>query len=162
RVGAQRRALGLGALARPTLAAQLHRPRHLQPHHLGGERLLKEVPGAEPHRLHRRLDAAERSHDHHRAVGIAFPDPLDDIPTADDLVRPAVRAMAGYTPGEQISDLVKLNTNEGAYPPSPRVMATLAAIADDTLRLYPDPVSTRLRAAAAARFGVGADQILAG
>src|SRR5438045_4027216 len=83
-------------------------------------------------------------------------------PTAVDLVRPAVRAMAGYTPGEQISDLVKLNTNEGAYPPSPRVMATLAAIADDTLRLYPDPVSTRLRAAAAARFGVGADQILAG
>jgi len=83
-------------------------------------------------------------------------------PTAVDLVRSAVRAMAGYTPGEQISDLVKLNTNEGAYPPSPRVMATLAAIADDTLRLYPDPVSTRLRAAAAARFGVGADQIIAG
>jgi histidinol-phosphate aminotransferase len=83
-------------------------------------------------------------------------------PSAVDLLRPAVRAMPGYTPGEQISDLVKLNTNEGAFPPSPRVMATLAAIADDTLRLYPDPVSARLRAAAAARFGVGADQILAG
>src|SRR5262252_1723292 len=83
-------------------------------------------------------------------------------PTAVDLLRPAVRAMPGYTPGEQISDLVKLNTNEGAFPPSPRVMATLAAIADDTLRLYPDPVSARLRAAAGARFGVGADQILAG
>src|SRR5437762_11647959 len=79
-----------------------------------------------------------------------------------DLLRPAVRAMAGYTPGEQISDLTKLNTNEGAFPPSPRVMAALAAIADDTLRLYPDPVSARLRAAAAVRFGVGADQILAG
>src|SRR5690349_17420423 len=79
-----------------------------------------------------------------------------------DLLRPAVRAMPGYSPGEQISDLVKLNTNEGAFPPSPRVMAVLAAIADDTLRLYPDPVSARLRAAAAARFGVGADQILAG
>jgi histidinol-phosphate aminotransferase len=83
-------------------------------------------------------------------------------PTALDLLRPSVRAMPGYTPGEQISDLVKLNTNEGAFPPSPRVMATLAAIADDTLRLYPDPVSARLRAAAAARFGVSADQILAG
>jgi len=83
-------------------------------------------------------------------------------PAAIDLLRPAVRAMPGYTPGEQISDLVKLNTNEGAFPPSPRVMATLAAIAEDTVRLYPDPVSARLRAAAAARFGVSADQILAG
>jgi histidinol-phosphate aminotransferase len=83
-------------------------------------------------------------------------------PSAVDLLRPAVRAMPGYTPGEQISDLVKLNTNEGAFPPSPRVMATLAAIADESLRLYPDPVSARLRAAAAGRFGVPADQILAG
>ena len=83
-------------------------------------------------------------------------------PSAVDLLRPAVRAMPGYTPGEQISDLVKLNTNEGAFPPSPRVMATVAAIADETLRLYPDPVSLRLRAAAATRFGVGVDQILAG
>jgi histidinol-phosphate aminotransferase len=83
-------------------------------------------------------------------------------PSAVDLLRPAVRAMPGYTPGEQISDLVKLNTNEGAFPPSPRVMAALAAIGDETLRLYPDPVSARLRAAAASRFGVTADQILAG
>src|SRR5205814_9038377 len=78
------------------------------------------------------------------------------------LLRPAVRAMASHTAGEQISELTRLNTNEGAFPPSPRVMAVLAAIADDTLRLYPDPISARLRAAAAARFGVGADQILAG
>ena len=83
-------------------------------------------------------------------------------PSAVDLLRPAIRAMPGYTPGEQISDLVKLNTNEGAFPPSPRVMAALAAISDETLRLYPDPVSARLRATAAARFGVTADQILAG
>ncbi len=83
-------------------------------------------------------------------------------PSAVDLLRPAVRAMPGYTPGEQISDLVKLNTNEGAFPPSPRVMATLAAVADETLRLYPDPVSLRLRATAGARFGVSADQVLAG
>jgi len=83
-------------------------------------------------------------------------------PSAVDLLRPAVRAMPGYTPGEQISDLVKLNTNEGAFPPSPKVMAVLGAIADDTLRLYPDPVSMRLRAAAATRFGVTPDQVLAG
>jgi histidinol-phosphate aminotransferase len=78
------------------------------------------------------------------------------------LVRPAIRAMQGYVPGEQVATAVKLNTNEGAYPPSPRVMATLAAIADESLRLYPDPVSRRLREAAAARYGVSADQVLAG
>ena len=79
-----------------------------------------------------------------------------------DLLRPAVRAMPGYTPGEQIPDAIKLNTNEGAFPPSPRVMATLAAISDDNVRLYPDPFSSRLREAAARRFGVAPENVLAG
>jgi histidinol-phosphate aminotransferase len=79
-----------------------------------------------------------------------------------DLLRPAVRDMPGYTPGEQIGDLIKLNTNESAFEPSPRVMAALAAIADESLRLYPDPTSAKLRAAAAARFGVAPQQVLAG
>jgi len=70
--------------------------------------------------------------------------------------------MAGYVPGEQVNDAIKLNTNEGAFAPSPRVMATLAAVADESLRLYPDPSSARLRQAAAARFGVAPDQVLAG
>jgi len=88
--------------------------------------------------------------------------PGSPAPSPLDLLRPAIRAMPAYTPGEQIADLTKLNTNEGAHPPSPRVMATLAAIADDSLRLYPDPVSRKLRAAAAARFGVTPEQVLAG
>ncbi len=79
-----------------------------------------------------------------------------------DLLRSAVRAMPGYTPGEQAVDSVKLNTNEGAYPPSPRVMATLTAIGEDSLRLYPDPVSLRLRDAAARRYGVAIENVLAG
>jgi histidinol-phosphate aminotransferase len=79
-----------------------------------------------------------------------------------DLLRPAVRAMPGYTPGEQIADLTKLNTNEGAFPPSPRVRAALGAIADESLRLYPDPTSSGLRAVAAARYGVAPEEILAG
>jgi histidinol-phosphate aminotransferase len=70
--------------------------------------------------------------------------------------------MPAYTPGEQIADLTKLNTNEGAFPPSPRVRAALAAIADESLRLYPDPTSSGLRAVAAARFGVTPEQVLAG
>ncbi len=89
------------------------------------------------------------------------PDPSPG-PSPLDLLRPAVRTMPGYTPGEQVGSLVKLNTNEGAFPPSPRVMAALAAIADESLRLYPDPVSRALRAAAAARYGVSPEQILAG
>src|SRR6185503_15096947 len=79
-----------------------------------------------------------------------------------DLLRPAVRTMPGYTPGEQVNDLVKLNTNEGAFPPSPKVMAALAAIGDDALRLYPDPLSLRLREAAARRYGVAPENVLAG
>ncbi len=88
--------------------------------------------------------------------------PTPSPPSPLDLLRPTIKAMPAYTPGEQIADLTKLNTNEGAHPPSPRVMATLAAIADESLRLYPDPVSRKLRAAAAARFGVKAEQVLAG
>lgn len=84
------------------------------------------------------------------------------LPSPLDLVRPGIRAMPGYTPGEQASDVVKLNTNEGAFPPSPRVMATLAGIGDESLRLYPDPTSERLRATAAARFGVAPAEVLVG
>lgn len=85
-----------------------------------------------------------------------------DAAQALALVRPAIRAMRGYTPGEQNPESVKLNTNEGAYPPSPVAMATLLGIAEDKVRLYPDPGSRRLRDAAATRFGVSADQVLAG
>jgi histidinol-phosphate aminotransferase len=70
--------------------------------------------------------------------------------------------MRGYTPGEQISGAVKLNTNECAFAPSARVKDVLARIADDSLRLYPDPVSRRLRESAAALYGVTPDQVLAG
>jgi histidinol-phosphate aminotransferase len=85
-----------------------------------------------------------------------------DAAQALALVRPAIRAMRGYTPGEQVADAIKLNTNEGASPPSARAMATLAGLAEDAVRLYPDPVSRRLREAAAARFGVTPQQVLAG
>src|SRR5260370_37723778 len=78
------------------------------------------------------------------------------------LVRREIRAMPGYTPGEQIPGAIKLNTNECAYPPSPRVMEMLGRIADNSLRLYPDPVSRKLREVAAARYGVAPDQVLAG
>ena len=83
-------------------------------------------------------------------------------PSPLELIRADVRSMRGYTPGEQIRGAIKLNTNESAFPPSPRVRAVLAGIADDSLRLYPDPVSRKLRETAAALYGVAPDQVLAG
>ncbi len=77
-------------------------------------------------------------------------------------LRSDVRAMHGYTPGEQVTDCIKLNTNESAWPPSPRVMAALRNVTEDQSRLYPDPVFKRLRQAAASRYGVSPDQVLAG
>jgi histidinol-phosphate aminotransferase len=75
-----------------------------------------------------------------------------------------VRAMNAYVPGEQpkTPGLVKLNTNENPYPPSPQVLATLHALGEGALRLYPDPSCATLRAAIAARHGVGADQVFVG
>lgn len=80
------------------------------------------------------------------------------------LIRPCVQELEAYTPGEQPkrAGLVKLNTNENPYPPSPHVAEALAALRPETLRLYPDPVGLELREAAAALHGVGVDQVFAG
>jgi histidinol-phosphate aminotransferase len=72
--------------------------------------------------------------------------------------------MAGYAPGEQPRDggFIKLNTNENPYPPSPRVAEAIARALNDRLRLYPDPVATAFRQAAARLHGIEPDMILAG
>jgi histidinol-phosphate aminotransferase len=69
-----------------------------------------------------------------------------------------------YVPGEQprIPDLVKLNTNENPFGPSPRALAAIRAAATDDLRLYPDPQAAALRAALAAYHGVEPDQVFVG
>jgi histidinol-phosphate aminotransferase len=80
-------------------------------------------------------------------------------------IRPNVRAMAGYTPGEQPRDgaYVKLNTNENPYPPSPHVFEAIrAAVTGDRLRKYPEPLGDTFREAAAEVLGVSPDQILIG
>ncbi len=62
-------------------------------------------------------------------------------------VRPAVRRLHAYVPGEQpkIEGLIKLNTNENPYPPSPRVLRATRQAADARLRLYPNPTCQPLR-----------------
>lgn len=79
---------------------------------------------------------------------------------------PHIDRMAGYVPGKQPKDpalVIKLNTNENPYPPSPRVARAIAsALEDGRLRLYPDPHATLFREAVARKHGVSPDMVLAG
>ena len=78
--------------------------------------------------------------------------------------RPNVRRMGGYVPGEQPREggFIKLNTNENPYPPSPAVRRAILEEAGASLRLYPDPESSRLRKQAALTYGFGVDRVIAG
>ena len=76
---------------------------------------------------------------------------------------PVVHSLSPYVPGEQPRQdgVVKLNTNENPYPPSPRVPAAIAA-ATDRLRLYPDPGASALRETIAAHYGVAQEEVFVG
>ncbi len=72
-------------------------------------------------------------------------------------IRGTIRAMAGYTPGEQNNhpSVVKLNTNENPYPPSPRVISAIQqALTGDILRKYPQPLGDTFRNAAGRVLGI--------
>lgn len=76
-----------------------------------------------------------------------------------------LNCLSPYVPGEQprnIGRLIKLNTNENPYPPGDKVKSALASADCDQLRLYPDPDTTALIAAAAQVYGVKHSQILPG
>ena len=77
---------------------------------------------------------------------------------------PVVHSLTPYVPGEQpkLTNLVKLNTNENPYGPSPKVLEALQAEVGDTLRLYPDPNADRLKQAVAAHFGLQPNQVFVG
>lgn len=80
-------------------------------------------------------------------------------------IRANILAMQGYAPGEQFNDpdIVKLNTNENPYPPSPRVFdAIRAALTSNALRKYPQPLGDTFRQAAARVLNVDPDGILIG
>lgn len=85
---------------------------------------------------------------------------------------PFVNSLVPYVPGEQpkLTKLVKLNTNENPYGPSPKALAAMRAELTDDLRLYPDPNSDLLKQAVATYYGVqtshvflgnGSDEVLA-
>src|SRR6266571_4290079 len=67
--------------------------------------------------------------------------------SSHSLARPLVRVLRAYTPGDQpkMKRLIKLNTNENPYPPSPKVLSAINAAVDERLRLYPNPTAQPLR-----------------
>ncbi|WP_339486501.1 histidinol-phosphate transaminase [Pseudomonas sp. EL_65y_Pfl2_R95] len=77
---------------------------------------------------------------------------------------PFVKQLVPYVPGEQpkLAKLVKLNTNENPYGPSPLAIAAMQAEVNDQLRLYPDPNSDRLKQAVAEFYGVQTAQVFVG
>lgn len=77
---------------------------------------------------------------------------------------PIVSTLKPYVAGEQprIPDLVKLNTNENPYGPSPMALEAIRMATDDRLRLYPDPVALGLRQAIADRYRVSVDEVFVG
>ena len=83
-----------------------------------------------------------------------------------EFIRPAIRAMLGYQPGEQPQgdgQIIKLNTNENPYPPSPRVIEAIeSALSGDRLRKYPDPSGWSFRHAAGKVLQVAPESIVIG
>lgn len=82
-----------------------------------------------------------------------------------DFVRSTIRQMAGYTPGEQPpvgARVVKLNTNENPFPPSPKVLQAIRAVEAEALRRYPNPTADAFRAAAAKLLDLTPQMIIAG
>jgi histidinol-phosphate aminotransferase len=81
-----------------------------------------------------------------------------------NLIRPLVRELHPYIYGEQpkIKGLIKLNTNENPYPPSPKVLAAVKKATDARLRLYPNPTAQVLREKLARLHGCHADNIIVG
>ncbi|WP_110948487.1 histidinol-phosphate transaminase [Pseudomonas bohemica] len=77
---------------------------------------------------------------------------------------PFVRDLVPYVPGEQpkLSKLVKLNTNENPYGPSPKAIEAMRAAVNDDLRLYPDPNSDLLKQSVARYYGVEANRVFLG
>jgi len=75
-----------------------------------------------------------------------------------------VNELTPYVPGEQpkTDNLIKLNTNENPYPPSPQAIKAMQAEASDKLRLYPDPESSDLKNTIANYYDVKADQVFIG
>jgi histidinol-phosphate aminotransferase len=86
------------------------------------------------------------------------------ITVMSQYLRENIARLHAYVPGEQLQEagIIKLNTNENPYPPSPRALRALRGAVQTSLRLYPEPLSDPLRDQAAVTYGVPAGCVLAG
>lgn len=86
------------------------------------------------------------------------------MPTSTSFWSPIVGELDPYVPGEQpkIANLVKLNTNEHPYPPSPKAVQAIRDAAQERLELYPDPDATLVRDAVARYHGIAPSQVFVG
>jgi histidinol-phosphate aminotransferase len=89
---------------------------------------------------------------------------MNFVKTFNSLIRPLVHDLHAYVPGEQpkIKGLIKLNTNENPFPPSPKVLAAVKKAADARLRLYPNPTAQTLREKLAKLHGCQPENIIVG
>ena len=78
--------------------------------------------------------------------------------------RPNIEAMSGYTPGEQpqVNRIIKINTNENPYPPSPKAVEALKNLDCFTLRRYPEPISQPVINAACEVYGCAKNEVIVG
>ena len=85
-------------------------------------------------------------------------------PDPQKLIRPLVRGLHAYVPGEQpkVRGLIKLNTNENPYPPSDKVLNTIKRAVDGRLRLYPNPTAQPLRERLARLHKCSAKNVIVG
>src|SRR5690242_4127898 len=85
-------------------------------------------------------------------------------PNPKTLIRPLVRKLHAYIPGEQpkIKGLIKLNTNENPNPPSPKVLKAVKTAVNGRLRLYPNPTAQPLREKLAKFHGCKPENIIVG
>ena len=77
---------------------------------------------------------------------------------------PDLQNLSPYVPGEQpkLEKLVKLNTNESPYGPSPKALAAIAQANNDNLRLYPDPDAKDLKEVIAKHHGITSNKVFVG
>ncbi|MDA3878148.1 MAG: histidinol-phosphate transaminase [Halothiobacillus sp.] len=83
---------------------------------------------------------------------------------SQSLWSPIVHELTPYVPGEQPkgTGLIKLNTNENPYGPSPKVLAAISGVLNDSLRLYPDPTASELRQTIADYYHLSPNQVFVG
>ena len=107
---------------------------------------------------------SQRRFDSSESTGMPSTFPQSALRTPGSLVRPLIRKVHAYVPGDQpkIKGLIKLNTNENPYPPSPRVLRAVKAAVDGRLRLYPNPTAQALREKLAKFHGCRPENIMVG